>query len=379
MVNTSTATRLTAKRTTALAATLATLVLAVSACSSSGSPATPSTQSATTGSSPATAADLVAASKSEKGLVIYANAASQLLNQFTGAFEKAYPWIKVTTYDLEDPVVFSRYAAEHGTGTRTGDILIASAPNLWTAAVKKGYVQDFTPAGMSAFPAFASQGGGLYIMSPDPAVTIYNKKLLNGQPPPKTIADIAQGAVNGTYKVATYTIDNDFGYAAFYGFQQKYGWNTLDQLGKTAKTPGDGDVLYQDVAQGGFTTAVFESGLVRGAIKPNDPLVGWEYTTDYTPLIPRGIAISAGAASPNSAKLFMNYLFSNAGQAAACDAGFEAYSNTFTAADGCTNTLKDLYAAIGGQANAVLVPISQKVADDQPAFVTRWKQAFAHR
>ncbi len=331
------------------------------------------------GAGPVPGAELIAASKSEKGLVIYANAPSQLLKQFTDSFQQAYPWVKVTAYDLEDPVIFSRYAAEHGTGSPTGDILIASAPSLWTAAVKKGFVQNYTPAGITNFPGFASQGGGLYIMSPDPAVTIYNKKLLNGQAPPKTVAEIAAAAAAGKYKVATYPIDNAFGYAAFYGFVQKYGWKTLDQLGQTAKTPGSGDVLYTDVAQGGFTTAVFESGLVRGAIKPTDPIVGWEYTTDYTPLIPRGIAIAAGTSCPNAAKLFMNYLFSNAGQAAACDAGFEAYSNTFTATDGCANTLKDLYAAIGGPANAVLVPISQKVADDQPAFLTRWKQAFKNR
>jgi len=322
---------------------------------------------------------LIAASKSEKGLVIYANAASQAMKQFAASFQKVYPWIKVTTYDLEDPVVFSRYAAEHATGSRTGDILIASAPNLWTAAVKKGYVQNYTPAGIKDFPSFASQGNGLYVMSPDPAVTIYNKKLLHGQPPPKTVAEIAKGADAGQYKVATYTIDNDFGYAVFYGFVQKYGWNTLDLLGKSAKTPGDGDVLYSDVAQGGFTTAVLESGLVRGAIKPNDPIMGWEYTTDYTPLVPRGIGISAGASSPNSAALFMNYLFSDPGQQAGCDVGFEAYSNTFTPANGCQNTLKDLYQAIGGSANAVLVPINQQVADDQAGFTARWKQAFRNR
>ncbi len=373
----------TARRVAFLGTVLA-LVSLTAACSKSStkSRTTPGSSIASSGggyTGPVSTADLIAGSKSEKGLVIYANAASQLLKQFTDSFQKAYPWIKVTAYDLEDPVVFSRYAAEHGTGSHTGDILIASAPNLWTAAVKKGYVLNYTPAGIADFPSFASQGNGLYIMSPDPAVTIYNKKLLNGQAPPKTVAEIGQGAAAGKYKVATYTIDNDFGYAAFYGFVQKYGWNTLAQLGQTAKTPGDGDVLYTDVAQGGFTTAVFESGLVRGAIKPNDPIMGWEYTTDYTPLIPRGIGIATGTPNPNSAKLFMNYLFSDAGQAAACDAGFEAYSNTFTATDGCTNTLKDLYTAIGGQTNAILVPISQKVADDQTAFVTRWKQAFKNR
>ena len=344
------------------------------ACSTGGSAAPPAANP-----SPVSQASLVAGSKSENSLVIYGNAASQQLKLFTDAFQKAYPWIKVTSYDLDDPVIFSRYAAEHGTGSHTADILIASAPNQWTAAVKKGYVQNYTPAGIADFPTFAAQGSGLYIMSPDPAVTIYNKKLLGGQAPPTTVAAIAQGAATGKYKVATYAINNDFGYAAFYGFVQRYGWQTLDQLGQTAKTPGDGDVLATDVAQGGFTTAVFESGLVRGAIKPDNAVVGWEYTTDYTPLIPRGIAITAGVAHPNSAKLFLNYLFSNAGQQAACDAGFEAYSNTFTATDGCQNTLKDLYAAVGNQANAVLVPISQKVADDQQSFVARWNQAFKNR
>ena len=269
-------------KTARAAAIVGALALVVSACSGTS---TGSVRQAT-GSGPSAPSDLVAASKAEHGLVIYANAVSSQLNQFTAAFMKAYPWIKVTTYDLEDPVVFSRYAAEHATGTRTGDILIASAPNLWTSAVQKGYVQNYTPTGIANFPSFASQGGGLYIMSPDPAVTIYNKKLLGGQAPPKTIAQITQGAAAGKYKVATYDIANSFGYAAFYGFQQKFGWGPLDQLGKYAKTPGDGDVLGQDVEQGGFTVAVFESGLVRGAIKPDNPLVGWEYTTDYTPLIP---------------------------------------------------------------------------------------------
>lgn len=324
-----------------------------------------------------TQAGLVAASKKEGQLVVYANAVSSQINAFTAAFMKKYPWIKVKTYDLEDPVVFSRYAAEHATGTKTADVLIASAPNLWASAVKKGEVQDFVPAGIKDFPSFASQGKGIYVMSPDPAVTIYNKKLLST--PPKTVAQIAEDAAAGKYKVATYTIDNDFGYAAFYGLVQREGWSPLKQLGKTAKTLGDGNALAQDVQQGGFAVAVFESGLVRAVVKPDNPVIGWEYTTDYTPLVPRGIAISSGASNPNSARLFMNYLFSDEGQQTACTAGFEAYSNTFTPTDGCTNTLKELYSAIGGTKNAVLVPINQKVADDQAAFTQRWKAAFTNR
>ena len=53
--------------------------------------------------------------------------------------------------------MFSKYAAEHGTGARTADILIASAPGLWVGAVDHGYLQPFTPAGISSFPAFISR------------------------------------------------------------------------------------------------------------------------------------------------------------------------------------------------------------------------------
>ena len=257
--------------------------------------------------------------------------------------------------------------------------MIASAPGLWVGAVKHGYLQPYIPAGISNLPRVISQGKGLYIFSADPAVTIYNKIVLKGQKPPTTVAKIAQDGIDGKYKVATYTINNNFGYTAFWAYVHRKGWAALEKLGKTAKTPGDGDVLGQDVAQGGFAVAVFESGLVRGAIAASAQtrkLLGWEYTTDFTPLIPRGFGITAAAKSPNSAKLFLNFVFSNGGQQALCDAGFEAASNSFRPSNGCPNTLKKLYAAVGGAKNTFMTPFSDQVANDQKAFTAHFRRAF---
>jgi iron(III) transport system substrate-binding protein len=362
------------------ASAAAALAVTAAACSSSVSPNAGSPGSAAPSSAaPLTQAQLVAGSKHEKGLVIYSNALLTQMQHVTSAFEAAYPWIHVTATDDEDPVIFSKYAAEHGTGARTADILVASAPGLWAGAAAHGYLQPFTPAGISNYPSFTSQGNGLYVFSPDPAITIYNKLKLNGQAPPATVAQAAQDGISGKYKVATYTINNSFGYSAFYGYAHQKGWAALDKLGQTAQTPGDGDVLAQDVAQGGFTVAVFESGLARGPIEtvPADKkLLGWEYTKDFTPLIPRGFGITAGAASPDSAKLFMNFVFSNPGQQALCDAGFEASSNAFTPANGCPNTLKALYAAVGGAQHTYMTPFTAQVATGQTAFTARFRQAF---
>jgi iron(III) transport system substrate-binding protein len=365
-------------RLAASGAVAASLVVTAAACGGSGT-----TSSSNSGSSasaaPLSQAALIAGSKGEKGLVIYSNALLTQTQQVIKAFQATYPWIHVTATDDEDPVIFSKYAAEHATGARTADILIASAPGLWAGAVTHGYLQPFTPSGISNFPSFISQGQGLYVFSPDPAITIYNKILLKGQAPPATVAQIAQEGVDGKYKVATYTINNNFGYTAFWAYVHQKGWAALDKLGQTAKTPGDGDVLGQDVAQGGFAVAVFESGLARGPIEtvPADKkLLGWEYTKDFTPLIPRGIGITAGAASPDSAKLFLDFVFSNPGQQALCDAGFEASSNTFTPSNGCPNTLKALYAAVGGAQNTYMTPFSQQVASEQTSFTARFRQAF---
>ena len=198
-------------------AVAASLLAAAAACSSSGSSSPPAAAGATS-AAPLSTAALVSGSKQEKGLVIYSNALSSQMQEVTKAFQAKYPWIHVTVSDDEDAVVFSKYAAQHATGVRTADILIASAPGLWVGAVNSGFLQPFTPAGIADFPAFTSQGKGLYIFSPDPAITIYNKVVLKGQPAPSTVAQIAQDGIDKKYKVATYAINNDFGYSAFWGY-----------------------------------------------------------------------------------------------------------------------------------------------------------------
>jgi len=358
---------MTSLRISALASAVA-LAVTLTSCSSGGGSAAPS--SAASSAAPLSQAQLVAGSRHEKGLLIFSNALPSQMQVVIKAFEAKYPWIHVTATDDEDPVVFSKYAAEHATGTRTADILLASAPGLWVQALSSGYLQPFTPAGISDFPRFVSQGRGLYVFSPDPAITIYNKILLKGHAPPATIAQIAQDAIARKYKVATYSINNFFGYSAFYGYVHKFGWAALDKLGQTATAVGDGDVIGQDVGQGGFAVGVFES------VPADRKLLGWEYTRDFTPLIPRGIGITAGATSPDSARLFLDFVFSNPGQQALCDAGFEATSNTFTPANGCPNTLKALYAAVGGAQHTYMTPFTRQVVSGQAAFTAKFRRAF---
>jgi iron(III) transport system substrate-binding protein len=322
-------------------------------------------------------AGLVAQSKKEGGLVVYGNPPTANFNALADKFKAKYPWITVTEYDLDDNTIFSKYASEAAQGVRTADLLIASAPNLWVYASRKGYANKaFTPIGLDKFPKFAKQFKGIYVMSPDPTIIVYNKLLLKGKVP-DGVGDIASDP--STYdKVAGYTVDNTFGYTGLYGYVQLKGWNNLQTIAKRLSPQTGVGAQLQLVAQGGAKAAYLTSPTARFTIKNNaqySQILDWAYVKDGEALVPRGIAVTAKAASPASAKLFLDFVYSTEGQQAMCEAGFTAFRKGFTPANGCTNTLADVYAKVGAK-NVFFPGFTQKFVNARPAFAKQWHGIF---
>jgi iron(III) transport system substrate-binding protein len=332
--------------------------------------------SATAAKRPGPLAALIAQSKQEKGMVIYGNPPTANLQALLDRFHYYYPWITVTHYDLDDNTVFSKYASEAAQGVRSADVLIASAPNLWVYAARKGYAADFTPQDIDKYPTWVKQYKGIYVMSPDPAIIVYNKLLLKDKVP-SSVSDIAADA--STYNNVTgYTVDNTFGYTGLYGYVQKKGWANLQMIAKRLKPTTGVAAQLQLVSQGGAVAAYLTSPTARFTIKASSQLqtiLDWTYIKDAEPLIPRGIAITAKASSPASAKLFLDFVYSKAGQLAMCDAGFTAFRTGYTPPNGCTNTLADVYAKVG-EKNTYLPGFTQKFVNDRPAFSAQWHQIF---
>jgi iron(III) transport system substrate-binding protein len=322
-------------------------------------------------------APLIAQSKKESGIVVYGNPPSANFTALVAAFNKQYPWIKVTEYDLDDNTIFSKYASEAAQGARTADILIASAPNLWVYASRKGVANKaFTPLGLTKYPRWAKQFRGIFVMSPDPAIIVYNKLLLKDKVP-TSVAQIARDS--STYgSVTGYTVDNTFGFTGLYGYVQLNGWKNLQAIGKRLKPQTGVGAQLQLLAQGGASAAYLTSPTARFTIKSNaqySQLLDWSYVKDGTGLVPRGIAITAKAASPASSKLFLDWIYSNSGQQAMCDSGFTAYKPRFKPANGCTNTLADVYAKVG--AKKVYMPgFTQKFVNARPKFAAQWHGIF---
>jgi iron(III) transport system substrate-binding protein len=333
-------------------------------------------------SAPASIASLTAAAANEKGIVMYGNAPAPFFNPVVEAFKATHPSIAVEYSDLSDDQVFAKYQSEHAQNARTADLLMASAPALWIQALDNGVTADVTPQGLSNFPDYTRQGRGLYILSADPVIVGYNTKVLSGAEIPTSYADLAAKvqANPSKYKLTTYTTDNSFGYSAVYGLLhilgEEQGWKILDRLGPSSITYAEGTRQLQDLITGATPAGYLGSGIGQVVIPAaSKGLANYGFMQDATPLVPRAIAVTAGASSPASAQLFLDYVISDAGQQVMCAAGLEADAIKFVPANNCPANLVDLQKKV--PANTIyLVPIAKDVLDQQARITQRWAQSF---
>lgn len=333
---------------------------------SSGGGSSANTASGCSGSGSASAA---------KGqVVMYGNSPVPQFQPVLDAFAKAYPGIHVTYSDVDDNVAFSKYRAEHAQGARTADIIMASSPQDWDN--NQDVALCWTPSGLSAYPSFVKQFPGIFVVSPDPAVSLYNKVRIPPNQVPTSFAQLESELKRYPslfrHKIVTYSVNNQFGYSAFWGLVQKRGWSDLNILGPASSPQSDGTAIATHILSGAANYAFFEAGLVRGAlVGAPTKIVGWTYMHDFTPLIPRGIAIMKGAGNPAAAKVFINWLYGAAGQQVMCAAGFTAFRSGIS----CANSMASVQQAVGAS-NVYLVPFHSSIAQDSSAFATRWHRSF---
>ena len=304
-------------------------------------------------------------------LVIYGNPPPAQIKPVIAAFERANRGVQVRYSDQEDNVSFSKYRAESAQHARTADVIIASSPMNW--AQNRGIAARWTPHDVRAFPSFIRQLPGVFVLSPDPAVSLYNKVKLPANRIPHSFreleANVKKYPALFKKKISTYTVDNQFGYSAFWGLAKTHGWFGLNLLGPASKPQADGTAIAKQVLTGGSNFAFFESALIRSALTGQyGKIAGWTYMKDFTPLVPRGVAVTKAAGNPRAARAFVDFMYSAAGQRVMCAAGFTAFRRGVS----CTNSLANVQRA----AKTYLVPIGSSIARDHRAFVARWHRVF---
>lgn len=334
---------------------------------------------------PADYANIIEASRKEQGVLVYSNMAEYNWKPVIDGFNKLYPWLKVQTLDL-DSDQFERYNAESASGARTCDMIATGAIDQWLSFLKRGQTIDYKSPESDHIPDWSKPLPGLYTVSADPMLIVYNKRILDPARAPKSIAGIAKLATEEkakfNNKITTYNAAaGAFGLAInwFWTKHNPNAWQVLDSIGPLVRPERSSGPMLEKITTGEYTIGFFMSGIVLFP-KMNDParkaLIGWSFIEDGTPVFMRGMALTKASPSPNGGKLLLDFILSHAGQVAFGKGGLTPYRPDVKKEEVPYQTYGSIAEAVGGEKNMVLISYDPEMLEKRDAFLAKWRKTF---
>ncbi|MBI3166886.1 MAG: extracellular solute-binding protein [Chloroflexi bacterium] len=327
-------------------------------------------------------AALAEESKGEtEGLLVHSIMGENNWAPVIDAFNAKYPWITVTALDLGTTETFEKYYTEAAGGARTADMIITSSTDGWQDFIAKGELQVYNPVNIEGMPDFATLADGVYAVSTDPMIIIYNKQLVTT--PPETMEAVAAFASDpaNAGKIVTYDAEkNGTGYGINWFWAANKGdagWVTLETIGKSnVNMQTSAGNMVNAVLTGEASVGYFVSAIsVFPKFPDAEPILGYSYQKDGQVVLVRGMGITKAAASPASAKLLMEFILSAEGQIAWADGGLTPYRPDV--ADKAKYHLQNVIDAVGEE-NIIPFFFDPNIAsaDNRAAFLAKWKTAF---
>ncbi|MEO9137321.1 MAG: ABC transporter substrate-binding protein [Casimicrobiaceae bacterium] len=271
---------------------------------------------------PADYAQTIAAAKKEGKVVVYSALDTKAAQPLVKDFNALYPDIKVEYNDMNSTEMYNRFIAEDASGQGSADVMWSSAMDLQVKLVDEGHAMSYASPEASKLPAWAVYKNEAYGTTYEPAVFIYNKRLVTGTDIPQDHAGFAKLLNTETAKfkgkVTTYDIEKS-GVGFMFVVQDTKYFPGMKDLEK-----GFGAASYRVYASTGNMLEKVSSGehllgynvlgsyaLVRAK---KDPNLGVVLPKDYTLVLSRVMFIGKHAKNPNAAKVWTDYILSARGQ-----------------------------------------------------------------
>ncbi len=271
---------------------------------------------------PADYAQVIAAANKEGKVVIYSALDTKAAQPLIKDFSALYPGVKVEYADLNSTELYNRFIAEVASGQGSADVMWSSAMDLQVKLVDDGQALAYASPEVPKLPAWAVYKNQAYGTTFEPAVFIYNKRLVAADEVPQDHAAFARlittRADKFKGKVTTYDIEKS-GVGFMFVVQDSKYFPGMKDLEK-----GFGVASYRVYASTGNMLEKVSSGehllgynvlgsyaLVRAK---KDPALGVVLPRDYTLVLSRVMFIGKQAKNPNAAKLWVDYILSVRGQ-----------------------------------------------------------------
>jgi len=336
---------------------------------------------------PADYAKIIDGAKKEGKLVIYSATDSKAAEPLIKDFSAMYPGVKVEYNDMNSTEVYNRFISEAAAGGATADLMWSSAMDLQVKLVADGYGLAYKSPEGAAVPTWANWKDTAYGTTFEPAVFVYNKRLVPADEVPSTHADLAKlmttKADKYQGKITTYDIEK-----AGVGFT--FITNDLavnPQFWDFAKTMGQAGLRVQSstgtmlerISSGENLIGYNMLGSYALVRAKKDPSIGISFPKDYTLVLSRVMFINKSAKNVNAAKLWLDYVLSKRGQTMiANEAQLFAIRSDVTG----ETTSADLTKQLGAALKPLTVGPQLLQYLDQTkrlAFLKQWKEATAKK
>lgn len=356
----------------------ATLAAALTGCGGSAAPKAPGAAGSGTPSYyPSDYSKLIDASKAEGGaLTIYSNTDQENWAPIIRDFNSKYSWVKVSAANLDSDEVFQRQLSESATGKAPADMLVSNAVQAWASyASKPDTLMAYDSPETKQLPEFAQLMPNVWAMSLDPVGIAYNSALMKNAP--TSIADLAKAvsANPGSFKnkITTRDVKGAWGFSVSHAFAQGNAdaWTGLDQILPTARPETSSGTQKEKILSGEYEAGFFISSAVGyPAEKASGGLVKFVLPTDGTVVLGRGIGITPKAPHPATAKLFLDFVLSEAGQNAVAEGGLSSYRENVELTEG-RHTYQEVE-KLAGKDSIIRVPYKVVPDAEVTAFVSKW-------
>jgi iron(III) transport system substrate-binding protein len=326
---------------------------------------------------------IVEASRSESGVLVYSNMAAFNWKPVIDGFAKKYPWVKVETLDMASEL-WDRYNTEKASNARTADLVASFGIDRWNDFAKRGEVEPYVSPEEANLEDWARLKPGVYGMSADPVLIIWNKRLVPEGTKldsmavmtefAKSHADELKGRL-ATYDAASGSVNASFNW--LWTTMHPDAWEKLAALAPLTKFERSGGSMLEKVTSGEYVAAYLTSAITVYT-KMNEParkaVLDWSYVTDGQPLFVRGMSLTKGGKSPASAKLLMDHILSKDGQTAFAQGGLTPVRSDIAAGEIPYSTIAQIAEKVGGEQKLTFMPYDEEAIASMTSFVERWKK-----
>jgi iron(III) transport system substrate-binding protein len=256
--------------------------------------------------------NLVDAAKKDRSLSLWTSSDLRTVNALVQRFEKKYPFLKVNLFRTGTGALHNKIITESLAGQHNWDVMNTLMPTreLIERNLLAGYVSP--EAAMLLEQNLRDPDGHWTAIYAIPFVLGYNTKLVNAGEAPKSYSEL----LDAQWKGGKISIDQD-GYELLQGLILSWGKEKaveyLKKLAAQQPVARRGNSLrVQLVAAGEHPLLISMASPIQLARRDGAP-VNW-IPLEPVPVSFHAIALSAHAARPSAAKLYIDFVLSREGQ-----------------------------------------------------------------